>query len=283
MARIVAAALAFTIAAALAPPSNAANVLARGSTVDGQSIADWSAAWWTRFWQIPASAVDLGPGSGGTGSLAPNVDNNGPVYFAPITSGDPSVSPHTFNITVPYGVPVLVPVLMLDDNESAGVDGNAPLADRMHAADVTVDGWKNSVNTASLFATVDGSPVPDLVGHLEQTGYFDAGIAQPETNATHYWGVPVGDDLFPNKAAGYWLMIDDLSLGEHTFTYGGTSNAYTPEPNCCTNFQIGPFGVDVTTNIDVVVPEPASGLLLLAALGGLLAMAKPRGFRRHPS
>jgi hypothetical protein len=78
-------------------------------------------------------------------------------------------------------------------------------------------------------------------------------------------------------------MIDDLSLGAHTLTYGGTSNAYTPEPNCCTNFQIGPFAVDVTTNIDVVVTEPASGLLVLTALGGLLAMVKPRGLRRYPS
>ena len=266
MKRFVLAAAIGAAALLIGLPAGAQTVDAPNAIVAGQSIADWTAAWWTRFWQIPASAVDLG-----TGSLAPNVDNNGPVYFAPITSGDPSLGHVTFNISVPYGVPVLVPVIMLDDLESVGIDGPFSVTQREQAADATINGWKNSVNTASLFATVDGNTVPNVANHLEQTGYFDMGIAEPNTNGTVNWGETPNDDMFPSKAAGYWLMIEDFSLGQHTLTYGGSSNVYTPGPNCCTNFPIGPFAVDVTTNIDVVVPEPTSGLLILTGLGGLFA------------
>jgi hypothetical protein len=83
----------------------------------------------------------------------------------------------------------------------------------------------------------------------------------------------VGDDLFPNAAAGYWLMIDDLSLGQHTIDFGGSSDVFTPASNCCTNFPIGPYGVDVTAIIDVV-PEPSTALLTLAGIVGLAAVRR---------
>jgi hypothetical protein len=165
-------------------------------------------------------------------------------------------------------------VLPFNDLEAASVDGFAPLADRQHAADVTVAAWKSSVNTASLFATIDGTSVSNVSSYLEQTGYFSAGATQAGSLAAAA-GVALGDDLSPNKAAGYWLMIDGLTPGQHTLDFGGTSGGFTPDPNCCTNFQIGPFAVDVTANIDVV-PEPNSALSMLAGVAGVLAIRRRR-------
>jgi hypothetical protein len=255
------------------PCANAATILAPNSIVAGQSIADWTEGWWSRYWQYPFAGIDPA-----TGNVPATLNNNGPVFYVPTTDGDPTLGHVTINITAPLGKPILVPILPFNDLEAASIDGFAPLADRQHAADVTVAGWKSSVNTASLFATIDGNSVSNVSSYLEQTGYFSAGPTEAGTLAAAA-GVTLGDDLSPNEAAGYWLMIDGLSPGEHTVEFGGNSNGFTPAANCCTNFQIGPFAVDVTANIDVV-PEPSSVFLMLAGLLGAVGVRhwRTRGF-----
>jgi len=262
---ILACALAFTL-----QTSKAATVLAPGSIVAGQSIANWTAGWWTRFWQAPVSSIDPA-----TGNVAANVNNNAPVFYGPTTSGDRSLGHVTISFTVPHGRPLLVPLLPFDDLEAASIDGGASLADRESAASIVVAGWLTSVDPASLFATIDGTAVSNPSSYLEETGFFSAGPAQPGSIAAS-GGVTVGDDLYPNEAAGYWLMIDGLSLGEHTVEFGGSSDVFTPDSNCCTNFPFGPYNVDVTANIDVV-PEPSTALLTLAGIIGLIA------FRSRPA
>jgi hypothetical protein len=270
MRRSIFAIAAVSVAALAAPPSNAATtVLPPGSTVAGQSIADWTEGWWTRYWQYPFALIDPT-----TGNIPATLNNGGPVFYAPTTDGDPSLGHITINFSVPAGRPILVPILPFNDLEAASIDGNAPLADREHAADVVVAGWLTSVNTASLFASIDGTAVTNPGDYLEQTGYFSAGPASPGSLAA-VGGVTVGDDLFPNEAAGYWLMIEGLTLGQHTVDFGGMSSAYTPDSNCCTNFQIGPFAIDVTANIDVV-PEPSSAFLVLPGLLGAIAFRRKR-------
>jgi hypothetical protein len=238
------------------------------SIVDGQSIADWTAAWWTRLLQYPAALVDPA-----TESVLATLNNDGPVFFARTTSGDPSLGHVNLNFSVPFGRPILVPLIPFIDFEPASIDPpTASLADREHAADVTVAGWVASVDIASLFASIDGVSVPDPGSYLEETGYFSSGATQPDSVAASL-GVTVGDDLFPSEAAGYWLMVDGLTLGPHTLDYGGSSAVFTPEPNCCDNSPVGPFAVDVTATIDVV-PEPSSAFLLLAGALGVFALRR---------
>jgi hypothetical protein len=250
-------------AIALAIPASAATtILPPGSTVAGQSIADWTAGWWTRYWQYPFTLIDPA-----TGNVPATLNNSGRVFYVPTTNGDPTLGHVTISFSVPHGTPILVPVLPFDDLEAASIDGNAPVADREHAANVVVTGWLGSVDTTSLFASIDGVPVSNLSSYLEQTGLFSGGPTQVGSIAKT-GGVTAGDDLYPNAAAGYWLLIEGLTLGQHTLDFGGSSGAFTPVSNCCTNFQIGPFAVDVTANIDVV-PEPSSTFLTLS---GLIAM-----------
>jgi hypothetical protein len=267
MRRSTIAAVAVAISALTVPPSNAYTVLPPGSIVDGQSITDWTAAWWSRYWQAPFNSIDPS-----TGNVPATVNNNGPVFFGPTTDGNPTRGNVTINFSLPYGTSLLVPVLPFNDLEAASIDGNALLADRQNAATIVVAGWLGSVDTTNLFASIDGTPVTNVSSYLEQTGYFSAGPTQAGSIAAT-GGVTVNDDLYPNEAAGYWLMIEGLTPGLHTVQFGGSSVQFTPDANCCTNFPIGPYGVDVTANIDVV-PEPSSILLGLTGILGTFTLRR---------
>jgi hypothetical protein len=80
--------------------------------------------------------------------------------------------------------------------------------------------------------------------------------------------ITLGDRENPNNAAGYWLMIEGLVPGPHTLHLEGVSSAFTPDANCCTNFEIPGFSPNLTLNI-VVVPEPASAVPMLVGFVGV--------------
>jgi hypothetical protein len=132
--------------------------------------------------------------------------------------------------------------------------------------------------TANLVATIDGTPVPSLLSHAETSGIFSMGHAVPGSigEAFETPGFP-GDDpalcgtftpdlLCPSISMGYWLMVN-LPAGQHTITTGGTVTFDLP--NDPTYFPGGgQVTIDTLTTdiINVVVPEPASALLLAPAI-----------------
>jgi hypothetical protein len=249
-------------------PASAYAILPPHSIVAGKTIADWTAAWWTWALQAPAAENPL---TDTTGAFA-NLNNNGPVYFIAGTTG--LSSPVTRSFQAPAGKPVLIPLINFFDTEPAEIDPpTATLDDRKNAADIVVAGWLNAVNPASLFASIDGSPAANLAQYLEVTGLFSMGPTQAGSLIASF-GVPVGAELYPTKAAGYWLMIDGLAPGSHTLHFGGSSDAFTPDANCCTTSEIPAFSTDVTDNI--FIPEPASALLILPGLIGLSALRLAR-------
>src|SRR3954470_4456879 len=91
-------------------PANAYTILAPNSIVAGQSIADWTAAWWTWVLQAP---VVTNPLLDTTGHFA-NVNNNGPVFFIAGSQGGAV----TRSFSVPAGKPVLFPLINTFDVES---------------------------------------------------------------------------------------------------------------------------------------------------------------------
>ena len=179
------------------------------------------------------------------------MQNNGPVFFI---AGNNA----TRNFTVPAGKPVLFPLINFVDLESVPTDDpKFSLAEREAAASIFTSSWVNSVDKASLFASIDGNPVANPSQYLEVTGFFDMGPVQAGSFLNVEFGIPAGTEAFPTKSAGYWLMIDDLAPGSHTLHFGGSSQAFDIPENCCNHGTFPGFSTETTDTI-FVVPEPAS-------------------------
>ena len=248
-------------------PASAYTILPPNSVVAGQSIADWTAAWWSWAWQSPAASY---PPADPNGIFA-NQNNNGPVFFVAGTTGTTTVATRSFN--VPFGRPLLIPMINFADTEPAEIQ-NPPntLAEREAIADSIVTTQLGSTVLSSLFVSVDGNPVANPAGYLEEPGFFSAGLTPAGSYiqalaASFGLNLPTGADLFPTKAAGYWVMVDGLSLGKHELHFGGSSLASSAGDA---------FSNDVTDTINVVVPEPDSAFLVLIGLLSLSVLLSTR-------
>lgn len=268
--RLAFAALGIGIIILASRSASAYTILPPDSSVAGKSTAEWTSEWWTWVLQAPSAG---NPFTDTTGEFA-NVNNNGPVFFIAGSDGVSGTVSRTF--TAPAGKTLLIPMINFFDTEPAEIDPpTATLDDRKNAAEIVVAGWLNAVDPNSLFASIDGNAVANPAQYLQITGFFSMGPTQSGSLA-ELLGIPAGAELTPSKAAGYWLMIEGLTPGQHTLQFGGSSGAFIPDVNCCTNFPISAFSTDNTANITVAVPEPGSSLLTLAGLIGLFALCLAR-------
>jgi hypothetical protein len=235
--------------------ARAYTILPPSNVVAGKSIAEWTAAWWTWAAQAPNGPVN--PQFDPTGASA-DYNNDGPVFF---------VAGNTFTraFTVPAGRPILIPIINFFDIEP-DPPVMASLEDRITATTDAVASWLSVVDTGSLFASVDGKAVANPAGYLEVTDIFSMGPVQPGSYLDLGFGIPAGTDASPNKAAGYWLMIDGLTPGVHELHFGGSAGA------CC---GLDPFSSDTTAFISVVT-EPTALLLLLPGAIALLSLRLSR-------
>jgi len=197
-------------------------VYAPHSTVLGQSIAEWTADWWTWGFQAPARLVEQPDGTASiegnpltdtTGEFA-GVDNDGPVFFVAGTfGGDVERS-----FKVPEGKPLLIPLVNYIVNQYED-EQNGDLARQKAVIDSTLAPIKGTIT--DLFAEIDGFPIRNLGLHYEETDFFAMGPARAGT-LNEVLGAPLGDDLYPSKSIGNWLIVDHLSPGAHTLHFGGT-------------------------------------------------------------
>jgi len=100
--------------------------------------------------------------------------------------------------------------------------------------------WNNSVS--GLFVEIDGVPVRHPENYFVKTDFFSPGEAQPGTllEAAVTGAVPPaepGDDLFPTGAAGYYLMIEGLTPGQHILHFGGSA-IVPPETTAVTRLDV---------------------------------------------
>jgi hypothetical protein len=195
------------------------HVFGPNDLVDGTTIAQWTQDWWTWLWQDPSSK---NPTTDQTGGYA-NVHNNGSVFF--IAGGPDGNFERTFN--VPAGKLLLIPMINAIDTEDPQKTETKFTSDFLKS--VTSD-----------FATIDGVK---LQPYTETTGFFDMGATVARTVAADFFGAPVGSQLSPSKASGYWLMVGGLSRGTHDLQFGGSSSG--------TNLT-APFSVTVHDIINVV-------------------------------
>lgn len=173
----------------------------------GTSIKDWTENWWT--WGLQAQN-DTNPLTDPTGDNA-DVNNDGPVFFVAGTFGGPAER----SFSVPEDTPLLIPVL---NNIALVFDTDMPgEADRLLAQ------WEPTVG--NLFATIDGVPVNNVESYFVKTDYFTPGSPQSGSlldTVLDPFNLPATEDLYPSRASGWWLMIEGLTPGQHTISYGGT-------------------------------------------------------------
>jgi hypothetical protein len=211
--------------------------------VDGETIAKWTQEWWKWALSLPS---DANPFTHPDGSFA-GMNNNGPIYFIAGQS-------QTNEFNVPAGKPLLVPIRNFVDTPPEFLPSGA-----LSFTDPAIKGTESSNcaifnrSISNLEADIDGKPISNLLSHLENTSFFDAGTAAAGTLAvdpTYSLDVaPVGTHLDPAKSTGYWLMIDHLSPGEHTLHFAASWNSFNLSFG---NVPNAAGSLDVTDRINVV-------------------------------
>ena len=89
-------------------------------------------------------------------------------------------------------------------------------------ADRLLAEWEPPVG--NLFATIDGVPVNNVDLYFVKTDYFTPArrIGSLLDTVLDRFNLPATEDLYPSRASGWWLMIEGLTPGQHTISYGGT-------------------------------------------------------------
>ncbi|RPI89864.1 MAG: hypothetical protein EHM42_02305 [Planctomycetaceae bacterium] len=230
----------------IAVGSTQAGVVAAGSTVEGQTIAEWTGDWWNWLVQEPFAT---NPAVDPTGEFA-NLNQSGPVFFVAGSFGGPT-DPRTFQ--VPAGKYLLVP--LINYVFWAPEDGADEAAIRSLAA-------SNVDTVVSPYFELDGNALASPESHREASpaGGFILGYAPLLAEI----GLSPMDRLA--VADGYWVMLEPLSRGSHTLRFGGV--------------QPGQFETNVVANI-TVVPEPGMTTLLGTLAGSLALFATTRRFLRR--
>jgi hypothetical protein len=163
----------------------AAPVLPPGSTVEGRTLGEWSAA----YWQWTLSLTDL----------APLNSVHDPVYFLAASPGVPV----TFDVEIPEGSYLFFPLLTTAEPRGPG--------QTLEEARALIADTRDMIT--GLYATLNGMPIPNLLDHWEESPDFFP-VVIPEG------GIFTPPGSFDALAGGYWLMLT-LPRGVHTLTFGG--------------------------------------------------------------
>lgn len=181
--------LALTALATTACAAEPAYTQAEAQSVEGVSLAEWTAHWW-RWADDQWVAPYLDP----DGRLC-QLGHSGPVWFLAGTNGE--FQPKR-ECVVPEGKYLLLPVINMI---SYGVDEDASCSSLQQSAAV------NNDNLLSAVVLLDGVPLGDVSRRrVASKGCFHM---DP-------------DDEHSTLAAadGYWLLLKPLSRGRHTISVG---------------------------------------------------------------
>lgn len=178
--------------------------------IAGQTIGQWTEAWWTWALQTPAATA---PMTDPTGAFA-GVDNDRAVFFIAGSFGGDAT--RTFD--APAGKPLLLPVLNDVVLQFSG-RGPDPATGGKGAANIALADWLKSVT--SVFLTIDGEPVTNLQSDRVRSTWFSPGTAQPGSLIESFG---FSGDLGPARSDGYWAMLRPLAAGRHEIDFGGTAS-----------------------------------------------------------
>ena len=221
-----------------------AAVLSPDATFAGKTLYEWSAQWWKTFLEAPFDNNPLlAPDPTGSSLTAINVPSS-PVFFLTGIIGGGAVNR---SVRVSEKQAVFFP---LTNFASVQVEPDET------AESLCSGSSQDNVDVSSLFAIIDGQSIGDLGSQRQNCQ------DQPDSGGFLVDAPP--DSLLAGLAAdlvqqkqnlavsdGFYLMVEPLTPGQHTITFGGEI------PDRISQNHI--YTIAVFT-----VPEPSSMLSLLA-------------------
>ena len=216
------------------------------SDVAGKSVAEWTGEWWE--WAVESPAENNPVYDDPTGKYAHVNNDNESVFFiagaAPVV--DDAVVERSF--FVPSGKLVLFPILNVLSLNTDPENIN--------------DGWYDPVEQyldyfQGMYATIDKTDVAVTQDdHLVIQQPFELGPVEPGSQLEQFErieGRNAEDGMYEDSGSiGYWLMLDNLSMGRHTLEFGGYFDL-----NLNKVLDEGDLRLAVKVNVNVV-PEVAA-------------------------
>lgn len=201
-------------------------ILNSKGNIAGDRLAELTEDWWQWVLNTQAGPLDENgvpsthPMFDTTGDYA-GTNNDGSVFFLAGSFGGDA----TREFALESGTPILIPLLNNLALQYTGA-GEKGVANHMLAD------WKTDVT--DLFLVIDGIPVDNLQADLVRTDRF-GGEVQAGSLADFFG---LSGDIEPSKSVGYWTVVDGLSEGTHTLTFGGSTASG--------------FSINITNTIHVV-------------------------------
>ncbi len=193
----------------------------------GNSMEEWTAAFWTHVWQ---STLETFPILDETGAYT-DLNQSGPVYYLFGSFG----ATVERTATIPQGKAVLFPILNYFNDYPCPWEGFEP-APGQTLEEFLQEGAADFVDRGeNLSVTLDGADLNNISSYRFTTDLFYI-TGDPELSAIDPC---LTGESQAAASDGYWMMLKPLSVGEHTLHF----HAEVPDYG---------FIVDVTYNITVV-------------------------------
>jgi hypothetical protein len=174
-----------------------------------------SVRWWQ--WAV-SSPISRNPLVDLTGKHA-SVGQSGKVFFLGGTFSIGSQdSQATRTITVPRGTYLFFPIVNSEFDNAF-----PPILNVDDSRRGAAQGYNN---VSSIYATIDGRPVTDLLAHRTLSPVFQFTLPNTDgvrdKNIYQLFGVNVVGLVTQVVGDGYYVLVKPLSVGRHTITFGGT-------------------------------------------------------------
>ena len=219
---------------AAAPIAGAApgrpSVVPVGSTVDGHTYGEWSAAWWQWAYSMPIDQHPLFDTAGCNTSQSGNVWFLGATFQTETTPNGQVTAITTRKCKVPSNTYLFVPIL---NSEAATLEGNGSTEADLRAA---AKAFQDTAQNMSI--SIDGVSVPNIGDYRVQSPLFTYGPL-PANNVLASFGydAPAGATSL-SVGDGVYAMVEPLHYGHHTIHFHGEAPAFQ-------------FLLDITYNITV--------------------------------
>jgi hypothetical protein len=215
-----------------------------GVTVAPESgqYAKLSAEWWRWAFAQPTTTSPLFHATDPTGALAANGQpTRGNVFFlgglVSLNSGLEATAERT--VVIPTGTRLFFPIL----NSEADFPTSATGATTVQGLRAEAAFFADQVIT--LHATLDGKRLRDLTAYRAASPEF--GYTLPDRdNFLQFFGVDIAGTVSPAVGDGYYLLLEPLTRGRHTLTFGGTTHTLDANNNPVV------FSLDITYHVTVV-------------------------------